>query len=336
MRIDKTKIICNTENMDATQQSSAAPATPSPLMKPQSSFRQGWIMFKSSLLFLFRRPSFLVPLFAAWIVFAAITLYLRYLWTAPQNAGLGIFMIFLFVFVLSYTICLANLTLLELIKQVEDNKTVSFVSAFGRVLSFDSIKVIPLAVFFAIVWFLILVLKALTSKRNNSRAEPSIKDAALTLGGISSSPFSWLGLGLDMFEKLLRMTIFLALPAICWEGENSFSAFREAVEIIKKHPVQFLTEYALTGTAAIIMAIPLVGIGILSNANIAISDTVWLGVIIYEGITWTLNVYLEQMSVSLLYLWHLKWKNSGAAGDLSVFTKPDLLADFHELKSTQV
>lgn len=139
-----------------------------------------------------------------------------------------------------------------------------------------------------------------------------------------------------MLEKLLRMTVFLALPAICWEGKNSFSAFHEAVKIIKKHPAQFLTEYALTGTAGLIMALPLIPILLIDKMNVVIPNSIWLLVIIYEGFIWTLGVYLEQMTTALLYLWHLKWKNGGESGDLSEFLIPDLLADFHNLRSSQV
>lgn len=297
---------------------------------PRVGIKQGWIFFKNSVVFIFKHPSFLVPLFFAWVIFASIVLFLRYYWTFPHNFWLGLGQFLLFIFVIAYTVCLANLTLLELIKQHEEKKNLSFLDAFSRVISFDSIKVIPLAAFFAIVWFLIIVLRALTSRRKggNEDAQPSMRDAATTLAGISDNPFSWVGLGLSLLEKLLRMTVFLALPAICWSGQNSFSAFKKAVSIIKQHPIQFLSSYALTGVAGIIMALPLIPIFTLDEAHIVIPNDIWLIVIIYEGLIWTLGVYLEQMNVAMLYSWHLSWENEGSVGDLSNFPKHDLLEDF--------
>jgi hypothetical protein len=46
---------------------------------------------------------------------------------------------------------------------------------------------------------------------------------------------------------------------------------------------------------------------------------------------WTLSIYLEQMSVGLLYLWHLKWVKKGSKGKLSNTSKPDLLDEIYEL-----
>ena len=138
--------------------------------------------------------------------------------------------------------------------------------------------------------------------------------------------------GLRMFEKLVRMSVFLSLPAIAWENKGSFSSLKKAVVVIKKHPVQFLSSYALTGIAAALLTIPLIPVAIAAKADIPIPQIVWLGVIIYSGLTWALGVYLEQMSVGLLYLWHYKWEKAGGEGDLTNITKPDLLDDIHELR----
>jgi hypothetical protein len=58
----------------------------------------------------------------------------------------------------------------------------------------------------------------------------------------------------------------------------------------------------------------------------------WTAVIIYESIIWTIGIYLEQMSVGLLYLWHIKWVRYGSKGELSDVPKPDLLDNVYELK----
>ena len=76
--------------------------------------------------------------------------------------------------------------------------------------------------------------------------------------------------------------------------------------------MQFLTTFTVTEIASLFMAIPLAIIFYLEDAGMVFSSAFWIGVIIYEGIVWTLGIYLEQMSVSLLYLWHLKWVQNGS------------------------
>ena len=275
----------------------------------RSRFGEGWSLFKKSFSYLFENPVFLVPIFICWLIVVGIILYLRYYWVGPESIGLMLLSIYGFVFLIAYTICLANLVLLELMNQREEKRPISLWQAFGETVSFNAVRAIPIAIFYSIVWFIIILLRALTSrKKDRSKAEPSLKDAALTLGGINANPFSWIRLGLRMLEKLLRMTIFLALPAIAWENKGSFSAFGKAVEIIKQHPVQFLTTYALTGISALIMALPLVPIMVANEAELELPGYIWLAIIIYEGIIWTLGMYLEQMSVASLYLLHTKQK----------------------------
>jgi len=81
-----------------------------------------------------------------------------------------------------------------------------------------------------------------------------------------------------------------------------------------------LTEFALA-----IMFLPILPIFIAAKLNIAIPAVLWLCVILYEGIAWTLGVYLEQMSVGLLYLWQMNWERDGSTCDLKDHPKPDLL-----------
>ena len=131
--------------------------------------------------------------------------------------------------------------MLEFMQQIESGERISLFKALKEALVFDLLKVIPISAIWAIIWFLILLLKAMTSKRRGERrAEPSIRDAARTLGGASSGPTSLIGLGLNMFGKLVRMTVFLTLPAIAWENKGPFSSIAHAFRIIKQHLYSYL------------------------------------------------------------------------------------------------
>lgn len=294
----------------------------------------GWKLLTDSLGLVFRKPVFLVPIFFAWAMVACLVLYVRYYLPMPQTLTLLFLLIFAMLFLITLIICVANIMMLEFMQQLEFDKKISFGKAMKEAFLVDLVKVIPIALIWAAVWFTILVIKVLLSriKRYISRPTPSPQDAALTLSGANAGPFTWLGLGLDMFEKLVRMYVFLTLPAIAWENKGPFSAFGRSLEIIRRHPTQFITAYTLTMLTSIIMAIPIVIIIFLLYSGWNFHPLFWIGVIIYEGFVWTLGIYLEQMSVGLLYLWHLKWLKKGGKGKLSSVPRPNLLDNVNDLK----
>ena len=303
----------------------------------KKSFKQGWELFKDSFIFLFKHPIFLGPILVAWVAIAGMVLGTRYyLLPQAENMTLGTVLLIVagILFVFTYIIVFANTIMLEFMERIESGEKPTWTHALFDTFLKNAIKLIPIAIIWSFILFLILIIRALAkrSSERSGRVEPSIQDAAQTLSGMNASPFSWLKFGLRMFEKLVRMSVFLSLPAIAWENKGSFSSLKKAVVVIKKHPVQFLSSYALTGIAAALLTIPLIPVAIAAKADIPIPQIVWLGVIIYSGLTWALGVYLEQMSVGLLYLWHYKWEKAGGEGDLTNITKPDLLDDIHELK----
>ena len=52
---------------------------------------------------------------------------------------------------------------------------------------------------------------------------------------------------------------------------------------------------------------------------------------LYIGCAWSYSIYLEQMFMAELYLWHLKWERSGKAGSIEQIPPPQLLDNVHEL-----
>ncbi len=292
---------------------------------------EGWKTFKDSIAFIFKKPVFLIPIFFSWIVVATVVLYNRYYFPEFQSFWFIVLYIYFLIVIMSFSIIFVNTIMLELIQQIETGKKTSFSKALKETLGSNLIKIIPIALIWALVWLFIVILRALTSKaRKGGKAQPSARDAARTLSGMNS-PFSLSRLGLSMMEKAIRMTVFLALPAVAWENQGPFSAFKKSFSIIKKHPVQFLTSYSLTFVAGVVMALPLIPIYILDELEVVLPSIVWVAVIIYVGIIWTLEVYLEQMSVGMLYLWHMKWLKKGGQGELSSVKKPDLFDEIHEL-----
>lgn len=301
-------------------------------MTISGSIGEGWKFFKDSILFMFKKPLFLVPIFLSWIVFVIAVLYSRYYFPEIEGFWMTILFVYILIVIVTFTITFANLVMLELMEQIERGQKTSLVKAFLSTIFYNLIKVIPIALVWGVIWLFLLILKVIISAvKKDKSAEPSVEDAAQTLSSMNSS-FSFWKLGINLIEKLVRMSVFLSLPAIAWENKGPFSALKKSLEIIRRHPAQFLTTYALTLAAGLVMAIPLIPISIMLELDITIPTAVWIGVIIYSGITWTLEIYLEQMSVGMLYLWHLKWLKNGGKGKLTSVKKPSLVDGVYELK----
>ena len=292
---------------------------------------EGWETFKESIVFLFKKPIFLIPIFLSWIVVAFVVLYNRYYFPGFQGFWFIIIYVYIMIVIISFSIIFANSIMLAMVYQIETGEKISFSKALGKTFS-NIFKIIIISLIWALLWLFILILRALTSKaRKGRKAQPSMRDAGRTLSGMNT-PFSFVRLGLNMMEKAIRMTIFMTLPPIIWEREGPISGFKKSFSVIKQHPAQFLTAYSLTFMAGVLMALPLIPIHILDEIGVSLSATVWFAVIIYIGIIWTLEIYLEQMSVGILYMWHIKWLKKGGHGELSSVKKPCLLDDVHELK----
>jgi len=189
-----------------------------------SSVAEGWRLLIDSFRVLVKKPVFLVPIFFSWIVFASIVLYLRYYSEIPPRY-LGILYVYSIVFLITITVCIANIIMLEFMQQIESGEKISFSKALKEALVLDLLKMIPIAAIWAALWLIILILKSGQRKKSGDRAEPSPRDAARALGGVDS-PSSFFSLGLRMIEKLIRMTVFLSLPAIAWENKGPFSAIK--------------------------------------------------------------------------------------------------------------
>ena len=170
-----------------------------------NSIGEGWKLFKNSFSVLIKNPIFLVPIFISLIIFSGIILCLRYYFKFPSSFMIGLLELYIILFIIAYVICLMNLLMLEFIQQIEKGQKISLGKALGQLFSWDFFAVIPLAIIWALIWFITLIIEALLSKsKNKERSKPSIRDAARTLGGANSGPFSWLKMGLRMFEKLLN------------------------------------------------------------------------------------------------------------------------------------
>jgi len=196
----------------------------------------GWSLFKQTLRVLWRRPAFAIPILIVWCVYAPLILISRYRISWHDFSfwqGLGI--VFLEIAFLSYVILAGCAVMLEMIRQLEFGQALSVGQAFKRWVERDMIRMIPLALVWAIVWFLLSVLQALTSKkdRDSDDRQASLEDAARSLANIQE--FSWSGVTLDALQKGGRMLVFLILVPMIWESAQFPDAVKKGFAALKGH-----------------------------------------------------------------------------------------------------
>ncbi len=291
---------------------------------------------------LLRYPKFLIPLLMVWLIYAPITLYLYFNFTgAGYSVGALLLilagLIYLFALLFSFSCVL----LLELIQQHETGKPFSLAAALSETITKDLVSILIISFIWAAIWFVLtiidIIVKAAQGKRRGSRPPPSPQAAAAALSG-TGGVFSWISLGIHMIEKLVRMTVFLILPAVAWEDKNAFSAIGRGLSVLKDHVGEFLTAYATTGILSTLIFLPAILVVLfVQNAP----DIVWYLVIAYTAIAWTFSIYIEQMTVALLFLWHKKWevaadealKAGKPVPKLEDVPMPSLLNDVNDLET---
>jgi hypothetical protein len=96
-------------------------------------------------------------------------------------------------------------------------------------------------------------------------------------------------------KERVRLVVFLILPAIAWENMSFVEAAEKGLVVPKTHLGEFARGYALTYAAA---------------------------AVIYCGLAWSFSLYLEQMFVAQLYLWHLKWERKFGVARLMKRPRP--------------
>jgi hypothetical protein len=256
----------------------------------------------------FRRyPRLVVPLLGTWVVIAALTLWWQFFRPSLAQRGLlvlGFGVIFLQAFVLALSCSL----LLEMVEQVERGGAPSLSRALGDTVRENLLSMLPLIVVWSVVWFLLSVVEAFFEDDSGEPGDFSAENAARALGGGNTS---LLGLGFDALKKGVRMLVFLVLPAIAWEDRDFVAASRRGYGVFRDNVAAIATGFSLTYLVAGALFLPAVVIFEASDLGlITLSATEWSLVVGYLGVAWSFSIYLEQMFVADLFLWHKEWEQA--------------------------
>lgn len=262
-------------------------------------------------------PVMFVPVLSVWLVFAPAYLYLRFQFHWDQHGTLAQFGVsFLFIATLSALLLLSCDVVLHLIRQIESGRP-SLGQAVRDAITRDFLRLLPLAFTWAIVWFALLVIDALLTRERdeNDAMEESLdaQSAAEALAG--DGDFSLSAAFVQALQKGVRMVMFLVVPAIAWEGLGVVEAANRGIDILRENKAEFARGYALTYVATFAAAVPAALVILLGSSRhgspiIVFPQWVWAGLIIYLGLLWSLTIYLEQLFMAQIYLWHLTWERA--------------------------
>jgi len=276
--------------------------------------KDGWGLIVYSTKLFLRYPVMALPLLFTWLLYAPTVLYFKFAFdwdplTTEQTLGVVFGIIFFFALLLAF----AASMLLEMIQRLESGREPSFFSALAYSISSNLIKMLPIVVVWTVIWFVLTVITALLTRKkrgsSSSRDTFSAENAARTLAG--DGRFSLSAAFFKALNKGVRMAVFLILPAIAWQNMGPWDAFRRGMRILRMNIGTFMTGFALSEIAALIVFIPpAIVLYVSGEAKVDLPEWVWFCTLAYMALAWSYSIYLEQMFTALLYLWHVKWEKA--------------------------
>lgn len=308
--------------------------------------KSGGQVIGEAVLAFFKYPQLLVPLLFSWTIYTGIILYFhsRFDWK-PLGLSATLTMCFGIILAFSLLLCFSASWLLEMIEQIETGKPLHVGSALTNTIDANLFRMLPIALAWATVWFALAIVDTLTSKRKSKSSENrdlSFESTTKLLVG-TDTEFSWSGLTLDMVKKLVRMLVFLSLPAVCWRGMSGIAALGQGLKTARRHKVEFFTGYMLSGAAAALVFLPVALPAYLDAKKVIhVPAEAWPPMLAYLAFAWSFSIYIEQMFTAELYLWHMNWEravkqaqaNGAVEPKLSEVRRPSLLDDRADLNES--
>jgi hypothetical protein len=181
-------------------------------------------------------------------------------------------------------------------------------------ISRDALRLAPLALVWAVVWFALVVVESLLARKRGDDVDDESLDAESAAEALAGDGgFSLSAAFIRALEKGVRMVMFLVVPAIVWEDLGAVEAARRGIDILRENKGEFVRGYALTYVATFAAAVPAAFVILLGSSRhgtpvVAFAPWVWEGLIVYLGLLWSLSIYLEQLFMAQIYLWHLQWE----------------------------
>lgn len=306
--------------------------------------KNGTELIKESIRALKKYPTLLIPLLIIWAIFTPIAIHSKYFvdWDAYSTSTICL-VVFAQILLFSLLYSWSAFMQLEYIRQIEMDEDLRTGKAFS--ISFtNTLIALPIVMLWAVIWFILTILEALFNRKKSSSDEDfNAENVAKTIAGYNQ--FSLSGAFFEAVKKGVRMLVFLIFPAIAWEKRGTFDAIKKGLGVANTHKTEFATGFVLTELAAMVVFLPpTILFFVTAKLEITLPDIIWLLVILYCAFAWSFSLFLEQMFVAELYLWHIMWekavdkaiKNGEPEPILSDVKRPSLMDNVTDLFATNV
>lgn len=288
-------------------------------------------------------PVMTLPLLICWIIYAYMTVYFHFdFGTEGLSFQIILGIIFLIILVYCILFSVGSFIMLEMIEHIETGNKPNFFKALSDTFSRNFIKAFPIMLVWAIIWFVIEIIEALTRKKRNNNDDDSQEKSYINIAKTISG-YKELTLGtltLDLIKSGVRMVVFYIYPAIAWENQTTLNAIKKGFAGIKNNALNFVTSFFTIEMASVFIFLPAgLMISFADVFNINYSELTWKLLILYIACAFAYYLYLQQMSAAILYMWNMKWekavqeaiKEGREIPKLEDIKRPDLLDDIPDL-----
>lgn len=284
-------------------------------------------------------PILALPIFVVWLIYAPLIIYFKWHFDWDMYYPKAQYMIvFLILYFLAFILSVSCSVMLELIQQKETGKSFHLFKAVGITFSYNLAPIMFLSFIWAIVWFVLVVLKILTKNKNNNSDEENAENIARTLAGDSDGSF--FSFSIDVLIKGVRMIVFLIIPAFAWENMGIGQSFVRGYEILRQRRSEFISGFTLSLAFEFLVFLPAGIMFYLSTKGMVFPDWSWFICIFYIGLAWSYSIYLEQMFAAELYLWHMAYEREFQAAvtnktpwpEFGDIRRPSIVDDIPDLK----
>jgi hypothetical protein len=264
----------------------------------------GWDLVTAVIKIFFRYPKLFIPWFITLLFYGVIIFSTFYLLVHFYNYSLII--ILLTIILISFLIVFSGSILINLIKQIEAKENLSLTKAFiltlksGLKIAFFSIFFMIIQIFLTIIDFIVefILLKL--------KKIPLIGNILWFIVYSIYNLFSWL------LQKGIRMVLLFILTATIYENLGSIKGVKKGYNVFKTHSSIFIERFFVSAVVEFLLFLPatiaLIFLIIALSQGVILPIWIWMLIFTYVIIIWSFNLYFEQIIVSELYLWHLRWE----------------------------
>jgi hypothetical protein len=259
---------------------------------------------------LLKHPRMLVPLLCVFVVWGVTSSYFEFFFDSEKYSVIEILLLGIGLFLLySSTLTIASAITLRMIQQHESGRPMSITESIAQIVTHNFLSLFIVSLVWAAINWILALFQALASKgEKTKRREPTAKNIAAHLSGYSGK-MSLFEFGMQMAKKLVRLYVFIMLTTIVWENRNFFESLSRAKESVSRQPYFFLAIFAISEAVGLVLfLVPGLLLWADSENLITVSETVYIALIAFAIVAWSIYVYIELILVAEHFMWFKKWE----------------------------